>query len=215
MMKRIGAQKVFIIMLLITACGGFYFFNHQMLIPDIAKNEREARKLRSDLNEMTKNTNKLAQGIELFNEQRDKFEEIERNGFFNSQNRVEAREMLDAIQEETRIKGARYNIRAAEVESTRELKEAGYHILSTEINFELGAVNDSDVYEYIYLLNHGFPGMITITNLEITKIQEITQPLLRNIGLNAQYNPILSAKLDVEWRTMVPDASLSAQGGVN
>ncbi|MEM9469752.1 MAG: hypothetical protein AAF988_06275 [Pseudomonadota bacterium] len=212
MIASMGSQRIFLILLLVGLCGGIYFFNTQMLAPSIKKNEREVRKLRSELREMTDNTNKLSQGIELFNEQREKFAEIDRNGFFNTQNRIEARTMLDAMQEESRLKGARYNIKPAVRESSDELRDAGYHILRTDIDFELGAVQDSDIYEYIYLLNHGFPGIITIKNLEIEKIEEVTQPLLRNIGMNAQFNPILRARFVVEWRTMVPDTTLSAQG---
>lgn len=213
MMQTIGAQKAFLIFLLVLFCAGLYVFNNFVLVPDIAKTERTVRQQRAELNKITQNTNKLARGIELFNEQRDLFAKIDQSGFFDDQNRVEAREMLDAMQQESRLIVARYNIRPVERETSPKLQDAGYQILRSDIEFDLGAIDDSDIYRYIYMLNQGFPGMITIKDFKMTKEQKVTQPLLRNIGVRAPFTPLVDAELKVEWRTMVPDTTLSDDQG--
>ena len=204
MIKSIGIQKIaFILFLTFLAVGG-YFYNTKILTRDIIMTERKARSVQANLNKMTADTEKLIQGVELFNEQKAEFITVQKSGFFDDQDRVITKKRLDEIQLATRLKTFRYNISPAIDVTSSKLNEAGYKMLSTSIELDLGAIDDTDIFKFLYLFNHGFPGQIIISNITMEKEQNITQPLLRNIGLKGSFQPLVSSKVIAKWFTMVP-----------
>ncbi|MEM6812570.1 MAG: hypothetical protein AAF549_08915 [Pseudomonadota bacterium] len=211
MIRIIGLQKVLFITILIALAGSLFFYESTILSSQINDSQRDLRRQKAELSTMTKNTQKLSKGIELFQNEREVFQAIEDSGFFDVQNRIEAREKLEAMRVESRLLFARYNIKPAEVIALEELEGSGYSMLSSDISFDLGAIDDSDIYSYIYLLNHGFPGEFSITSLDIVKEQNVTQPLLRNIGVRAQFDPLVKATMNVKWRTMVKNEIIQSQ----
>jgi len=100
-----------------------------------------------------------------------------------------------------------YSISPAETKTTKALQDAGYKILDSNIEFVIGAVDDTDVYKFLYLLMHGFPGQVTITDIDMSKQLNLTQPLIRNIGMDAPHEPLVRAIIVAQWRSMVPDTS--------
>ena len=208
MLRAVGFKRLFMLsVLVIFLVVGFIFVTYSMK-PNIKNTEAELLRNQGDIAEMTDNMDKLVQGIEQFATQKDNFETIQGLGFFDSQNRVEARKRLNLMQQESRLLAARYTIKPAITENNDKAAEAGYKIIKTEIEFGLDAIEDSDIYNFIYLLNHGFPGHISITDLDLSRAKEVTQPLLRKIG-DGQPEPIIKAVLKVNWRTMIPDSTIS------
>lgn len=207
-MRVIGFQRAVALLLLtiffvVSGFYGFYYLNK-----DISKVQRELSLNQSDIAEMSDNIDRLRSGLEKFTTQKTTFEKIRKQGFFDPQNRVETRQRLNAMQKESRLLSAKYVIRSATTDKNEIAKEAGYKILNTNINFTLDAIEDSDIYNFIYLLNYGFPGQISITELTMTRDKEITIPRLQQIGVG-DLKPIIKGDLKVNWRTMVPDDSLS------
>jgi hypothetical protein len=71
------------------------------------------------------------------------------------------------------------------------------------VKVELEALDDVDVFKYIYLVEKFFPGHVTITKIELERKSQITGPVLRSIasGDNPQ---LVNAKIEMLWRTMIP-----------
>lgn len=215
MIRVIGLRRF----LLLAFLGGFlvvlFLYGQYILQPELIQQQRRLSSNQSEVNEMKTNMDKLVKGISLFEEQKNKFNIVRQYGFFDQQNRVETRQRLNAMQKESRLLSAKYTIKQATTEESDIAKEAGYKILNTEISFVLASVEDLDIYNFIYLMNYGFPGQISIEELTISRDKEVTQPLLRQIGVG-EAKPLVQANLKVSWRTMVVDESLSVseQGGV-
>jgi hypothetical protein len=212
MIRIIGVQKAFLIALLAGLTVAIFLYGSYVLGPQIEQKDREVRSTRSTLSEITNNTNALMSGLEKFEEQREVFAQVQQSGFFNDQSRVEARNRIEALQEEAQLMAARYNIRPAKDITSDELQQSGYKILESEMDFTLEAVQDEDIYHFLYLLTQGFPGQVAVSSLVISREQELTQPLLRNIGLKAPFNPLVESTVKVRWRTMVPDTSIALSG---
>ena len=208
MIRVIGLQRVLILVLLAVLLGALFFYGMFVLKPEIVREQRELALNQSKISEMTANMDKLVQGMELFTEQKEEFEVIQKYGFFDPQNRVLARQHLNLMQKESRLLSAKYTIKPAVTEKNKIALEAGYKVLNTDIEFILEAIEDLDIYNFIYLLNYGFPGQISIKELKISRDQEVTQPLLRQIGVG-KATPLVKAVFLVNWRTMVADDSLS------
>jgi len=212
MIKLIGYNKLLLIVLLLVCLIGAFLYNQSILKPSLDKKERVLRANSSEMSEMTTNLSELSGNLQAFEKQKIDFERVQNLGFFNSQNRVEAREFITAIQKESRLLSARYEIKPARSDENKMAKEAGAKVLTTDISFDLEAIEDSDIYKFIYILNYGLPGQVVINDFVLSRDKEITQPLLRKIGVGEAV-AVVNASLNVTWNTVVLDETLSVTDG--
>jgi len=211
MIKTIGYNKIVLIVILIACLAVTFLYNQNFLKPDLDKKNRALRANSSEISEMTDNLNKLSGDLQKFEKQKTDFERVQNLGFFDSQNRVEARQIITEIQKESRLLSAKYQINPAKSEDNKMAKEAGAKILTTDIRFDLEAIEDADIYKFVYILNYAFPGHLAINNFSMSREIDVTQPVLRKIGVG-QAEAIVKASLAVTWKTMVPDEGLSVTG---
>lgn len=208
MIKSIGYNKALIIALLVIFAVLSFLYMTNVLAPNLQKQERKLSANRAEISEMTNNLTKLSEGLEKFEKQKNDFKAVQQLGFFDPQNRVSAKQRIVAIQKESRLLSAKYIIKPAVSISNEKAQKVGYKILNTDIDFNLEAIDDADIYKFIYILNYGFPGQVIINKFSMSREKEITQPLLRRIGVG-QAEPIIEANLSVSWQTMVPDETIS------
>lgn len=210
MIKSIGIQRLFILLCLLLVSVISYIYGDVMLEPKNVATERALRSHKSEISRMTQNMENLRSSIEKFEVQKDKFENLKTLGFFDSQDRLVLRERLNNIKSESGLLSAQYTVNSAVVEKNDKAYEAGYKIFNTPINFSLSALNDKEIYKYVYLLNYGFPGQVTINELSIVKSVDVSPTLLRKIG-SGDFVPVIQASLSINLRTLVedPDAQIN------
>ncbi len=208
MMKVVGLNKILLILLLAAFLVLAFLYSQYVLGPSLKKQQSLLSVSKAEISEMTNNLTLLSEGLEKFELQKDDFEKIRHLGFFNPQNRVEAKQIITAMQRESRLRIKTYTIKPAVSITNEKSREAGYKVLNTDMDFNLEAIEDADIYKFIYILNYGFPGQVIIKNFSISREVDITQPLLRKIGVG-QSEPIIEATLSISWQTMVPDEALS------
>ena len=207
MMKSIGFTRSFIIILLAVFAGLCAFYIYNMATPKLSQLERELRSEKSDISKMTKDMDDLSKGLAQFEKEKEDFANVQNMGFFDEQDRAKTKNIIEAMQRDSRLLTARYSLSPARLVPEVRAKEAGYDLISTDIDFSLEAIEDADIYRFVYMLNYGFPGQLKINSLSIEREQEITQPLLRQIGVG-QASPIVTAQLNVSWRSMLPKGQM-------
>lgn len=207
MIKVIGFQRVLLLMVLAGLLALFFAYSTYGLTPEIKQTERQLRVNRKEVGELTEDVNKLVEGMKTYESQKGTFEVLQNKGFFDPQNRLETRQRIKEMREESRLLSVGIDIGSAVEEQNELAKEAGLKVLNTDISFTLDALEDIDIYNFIYLMNYGFPGQVIINTLSIKKQQDITQPLLRKLG-SGDHETLVKANLTANWRTLVPDASI-------
>ncbi len=213
MIKLIGIGRLFIIIslgLLLALLVVYYHFSAVPVLSDVSK---ELRKNNSEISNISNDLDELKNGMEEFKGRQDEFLALkDQYDFFNPQDRVQARRQLNVIRDLSRVTSAQYNIRPAVTEEKQSLRDAGYKLLSTPIEFTLKAIEDKDIYTYLYHLNFSFPGMLIIDEISISRDEEVTQPLLRDIGTGREdIRALVTATVKTSWRTVVPDPSISIE----
>lgn len=208
MIRIIGYQKIIILGVLAALISFLFYYGDIVLRPKTQQNQYELSKNISEISSMTKNINKLVSGLDNFSSQKKQFNQIQETGFFEQQDRVLAKQRLNAMEKECRL-SVRYNIRPAKVQENDDVKQSGYKILKTDMDFSLEAMDDADIYKFIYLLNYGFPGQIIITGFDLTREQKITHPVLRKIG-SGGVEVLVKATIKASWYTMVADSPQSS-----
>ena len=206
MIKTIGYNRLIIIGALLVLGAGLFFYNYKILQPETKKQKAKLSAIQSESSEISSNVERLKNQLSTFDKEKIDFAKVQSLGFFDPQDRVETRRLITAIQEDSELVNARYAVKPAQSISSDKLRAAGYKILKTNIDFDLEALDDVDIYKFIYTLSYGFPGQVSIQNISFSRDVEVTQPLLRKIG-SGQSEAIIKAKLNVDWQTMVPDES--------
>ena len=209
MIRSIGIHRFLALVCLAGLSLFLAFYSFYSLQPDLRTAELELNQSRTEVIEMTDNIDYLASGMNQFEQQKDTFEKVRAMGFFDPQNRQETRQRISAMQRESLLISARFNIKPAITEENEKAAEAGYKIINTDMEFTLEAVEDSDIYNFVYLVNYGFPGQILIKEFSVEREKEITPELIRQIGVIDPDPVVVTGKLRVNWRTMVPDQSIS------
>jgi len=214
MIRLIGLNKIFLMLFLGMFLALFIFYYYMVASPEILSNQRELRNNNGEISKISGDLDQLKIGIEQFKEQEDQFQSLYKHDLFNSQDRVEARKRLTAIRDASGVSSALFTIRSAKVDENEDVKKAGHKILNTPMTFRIEAIDDLDVYRFIYLLNHGFPGQITLEEVSVSREEEITLPLLKQIGIGQEeMRPLINAEIEASWRTIVPDTQLELRGG--
>ncbi len=166
---------------------------------------RQMQGQEAQLSTMRQNMADLKDSMIRFEEQKEDFRVLLGKGFFDVQDRVAVDARVKIMQRQSGLINARYSIPPLQVESNEKAEEAGYKVIITNLDFTLEALDDADVYSFISLLNYGFPGHVSIRNVEIERDGELNYPTLRKIGSGGRVS-LIKATVKTEWRTMVPDS---------
>lgn len=201
MIEKIGLKRSLLLFVLAGGLAALFAANEMLLKPKIEESQRELNTSMGELGRLQGEVTKMRADFETFETQKAFYDTISRMGFFNEQDRVLARERFDTMQKLSKIISARYEIKAANILTGETSPDTGFVVMESPITVELSAVDDLDVYRFLYYLNYGFPGHITINSLDIERKAEITPNVLKEIGTG---NPpqIVSAKMELDWRTM-------------
>jgi hypothetical protein len=211
MIRSLGIQKITLLILMALVLGSIYLYDSMILEPKTTKSERQLKSENSEFNEISDKLENLRIGLEKFEVQKDKFLNLNTLGFFDPQDRVDLTKRLDEIGVESGVLFANYTINSAGFVKNEKAEEADHQVLLTPITFRLGAILDENIYKYIYLLNYGFSGHVTIKDLVIEKTKKITPTLLQDIGTGNDVATV-EARLSIELRTLIPrsDNEISA-----
>ena len=210
MIAAIGYKRALVLVVLAAVLGTCVFASYVLFDPKLVSSKAELNTLNAQASTLQSGIDGMRNDFALFDTKKVIFEKISRMGFFNDQNRVLARERFDTLQKLSKIIAARYEIKPANILSQDIPIETGFVVMESPIIATLTALDDIDIYRFIYLLNYGFPGHITISKLEIQREGEINPETLKSIGTG---NPpaLITAKLEMQWRTMARKESIAPE----
>ena len=210
MIDKIGYKRALTIFILAALLAVMFAGNEFFFKSKVTESEQQLSAAKREASTLSTEIQKMRDDYVLFEKQKDYYAIISRMGFFNDQDRVLARERFDTLQKLSKIISAKYEIKAANILSEETSPETGFVVMESPITVDLAAVDDLDIYRFIYYLNYGFPGHITINKMNITRAAPVTPELLKEIGTGAPPQ-IVTAKLELDWRTMARKEAIQQQ----
>lgn len=215
MISVIGTRRLFILTALLAVNAVMAAAYYLYVVPENEKLGKELRTVKAEIASKQSETEKLRTEYDLIQKQRASFEDLKEAGFLGAQDRVVARERMEAIQTHSRVVQARYNIEPVKVEENKSAADSGQVILNSVINADVDALDDIDFLNFVYWLENGFPGQITINNIDIKREADVDDVTLRQIGTGSPL-VIVKGQASFEWRTMVPreEAGRNMTGGM-
>lgn len=210
MIKDIGAKRAFLLLTLVVLLAGMVAISYLVLEPQTERSKQELNRVMGEKSTLQSEVDKMRADFVSFQKEKALFDTITKMGFFNDQDRVLARERFDTMQKLSKIISARYQIKAANIVADEGASAGDFVVMESPITVDLSAVDDLDVFRFVYYLNYGFPGHITINSLNMERKAEVTPTILKEIGTGSPPE-IISAKLELDWRTMARKDSIAPQ----
>lgn len=207
MIHILGFKKVFLILLLTVGGGALFVLNTYYLTPQSNKLEKELSINEAAASKLDNKIVSLSTNHARFQDQKVSFDLIEQTGFFNKQDRLEVRRLITELKERSKLTSVRFQMSAANVQANERAQEIDHKLLRTEVSYDLAAIEDTDIYNFLFMINHGFPGIVDINSLVIDRSEKLTQQTLREIG-SGKLVPLVNAKLKTVWWTLVPADSV-------
>ena len=79
--------------------------------------------------------------------------------------------------------------------------------MASPIGITVEAFDDADIYNYLFILEQKFPGHLSVDQMSMSRVTDISGPVLRSIATGQ--NPVLvKATIKMSWRTMIPDSQI-------
>ena len=204
MIKVLGAKRIAIIAVLVAVnavlAAGIYMY----IQPEVTKKERELRSLKGKIKTVSSDITRMQIEFDQFEEQQAQFNEYKKDGFFIKQNRRQVRDLFEQVQKASGVNAASVSIAPAAIEGNDEAEKAKHKVLSSNITVDIDALSDIDIFNYIFLLQKYFPGHLAIETISYEREADINGTILRAIASGRNF-PLVSAKIALKWRTMIPE----------
>lgn len=198
--KRLAAILIFLS--LNTAAGASVYF---YFLPKNESLSKELRSVRASIVQKTQETEGLRTSYQEIQKQKTFFDNLKNSGFFSDQDRIVARQKIESIQAFTNVLEASYSIQPAQIDMNPIAKEAGHIVIDSPVNIKVKALDDYDLYNFIYWMENAFPGFVVLNNLKIERKMDIDAVSLRQIG-SGKTEALIEADIEFGWRSMLPES---------
>jgi hypothetical protein len=213
MIDVIGTKRLSIILLLVALNVLMAVAGYLYLIPQEEDSVKRLRAVKSEVSAIQSNISTIQREFEELGVQQADFEKLKQTGFFNAQTRNEAKILFQTVQDESGVISALVTIKPGAVEENLEAQKAKHKILSSAIEVDIQAMDDTSIYKYISLIQQNFIGNLSIDVLEIRRMEEVTPLVLSEIA-EGRDKAMVTAKLVFNWRTMIPETQVITVQGV-
>lgn len=204
MIGVLGVKRIVALLLLLCVNVVLAMAIYMYLTPREERQRQELNGLRSEISTTQADIARMEVEFTQIQEQKEEFSKIEADGFFKNQSRRQAEEMFGRIQKTSGVTVAVANIDAGVLEDNEEAQKAGHKILKSPVQIKIEAIDDVDLFHYLFLVDNYFPGYITVEKVSIARDADVSATILRGIAAGSN-PPLVTATVDVLWRTMIPE----------
>jgi hypothetical protein len=204
MIGVLGIKRVVVLAALVALNALLAASAYLYLTPEIVKKEREERSIRGEVGKLRSDIDRMQVEFEQLEEQKAEFERLAADGFLREQNRRQAELVFGQIQRKSGVNKAVASVDAGIIEDNEEARKAGHKILSSPMEVKIQAVDDINVYNYIHLIEHYFPGYVAIEDVFIERKSNVTGAVLQSIA-SGQNPPLVEANVKMVWKTLISE----------
>lgn len=210
MIGVLGIKRVAVLVVLVALNGFLAAASYMYLAPELQTKERQLRSDRSQVSTLRNDIDRMQIEFDQLEEQKEEFEKLAQDGFFKDQSRRQAEKILSQIQKNSGVSKAIASVRAGEIEDNEEALKAEHKILSSPVEIQLQAFDDVNIFHYLFLVENYFPGHIAVKDIKIERTADVTGTVLRAIAAGGN-PPLVSANVNMVWRTMIPQSQVIQQ----
>ncbi len=214
MINILGIKRIFILLALFVTNAALALIVFYYLTPQIQTDERNMSTMRGEVSTLRADIDLMQVEFDQLAVQKDEFEILSADGFFTEQDRRQAELIFNDIQRKSGVSKAIVSIQPGVFEENEESLKAKHQILNSTIEANIEAVDDVNIFNYMFLIENYFPGHVSIEKIELKREANVSATVLRAISAGGN-PPLVTAKLEMSWRTMIPAAQDADEGDEN
>lgn len=211
MINILGIRRIVILVAFLMLNAALVFLYYNVFSPQLVSKEQEKNGLLGQIGGVRNELNNIQIEFSLLEEQQKNFNKLEAIQFFDKQDRRRAQEILEVMQDRSSVLSAKASISGGALIDHPEAERAQHKILESSIQIEISAMEDTDIFRYLWLLENRFPGYVDIKTFTLERKVDVNRELLQKI-ISGEKPEIVSAKIAADWKTMIP-ASAAIGGG--
>lgn len=211
MIGVLGVKRIVALILLLCVNALLAVTVYQYLIPREAEQGRELGTLRGQISTAQGDISRMEVEFDQIQAQKEEFEKLEKDGFFKDQSRRQAEDVFKQIQRTSGVATAVASISTGTLDTNEEAQKVEYKILKSPVQIKLEAIDDVDLFHYLFLVDNYFPGHVAVEKITIERQADVNGTILRSIAAGDN-PPLVTATIDVLWRTMIPAAGTHEEG---
>lgn len=212
MIKVLGKKRILLLALLVALNAIFAAVVYLYLIPQTEGQEKKLKSINNQVKTVQQDLEFTRQEFDQLEVQKEQFEKLRDKGFFDTQKRRQAEDVLQQIQKQSGVISATASIGAGKTIENEDAKKAAHVVLESPISVKIEGLDDVSIYNYVYLLQNFFPGHVYVKDITMTRMQEVTGSVLRSVA--GGQNPVMVvAILNLNWSTMIPESSVITDEG--
>ena len=214
MIKLIGLKRVMALLVLVMLNAALALTFFMWIEPAKAKSENDLRALNGQIAKLRNDILNIKEEIKKTKENMPYFEAMDQLGFFSTQDRFMADELINKLGNDAGVESVTFTINPLEDLKDPRADKAKYRLISSKIDLsEIRGYTDSEIYKFIYAMNNSFPGHIRINEINIQKSAEVTSAALDKIKSgDPSARGFVSASAKLQWLTMIEDQSEKIPG---
>jgi hypothetical protein len=210
MIGVIGIKRAGILLFLAVLNIAVASISYSYVQPEVKSTTKRVKTLRQEVGAVQADIDSIQIEFEQLGDQQLGFEQLKKEGFFKLQTRNEAKDLFQKIQVESGVISAVASVKSGQIEDSAEAQKAKHKLLASKIEITINAFDDTDIYKYIALAENNFIGHLSLDSLDITRVADVTPPILR--AISSGENPVMVvAKIGMTWRTMVSENQIISE----
>ena len=207
MISVIGAKRILILFILLVINGVLGAAVYLYLVPQIDVVEKEERTLSMQVRTVQSDIKRMQIEFDMLDKQQDKFDMLKEDGFFSSQTRSDAKDLLSTIQRDSNVISAVVSVKSGLIEDNKEAKKSHHNILMSPVQVEISATDDVDIFRYLEIAERKFTGHLRLDGITIVRTRDVTSEILRSIAGGNSPEMVRATAL-FSWRTMIPESQV-------
>ncbi len=213
--RQVDSKILIFVALLMLINGGLGYAYFYDLSEARAAQESQLEATKSAVQVRYAEVAKMKEEFVLLQSQLRGFKELEFRGFFDDQNRANARDNLSKLCQKAGLLKAKLEIGQG-VTVSDPLTDAAvskHMILKSSVKIATNSLDDVDMYTFLKFLHTKYPGYMDIREVSLKRTEILNAAMLRKIG-GGDPTPLVQGNIVADWYTMTPkDSNPPSTGG--
>jgi hypothetical protein len=195
MLNVLGTKRVVFIIILAALNVGAGF-GYKYMSDTIAVKERQLNGIKRKVRDRFNEVKKVREQFATLRGQVSDYVRLEKNDFFEEQDRDVLREIFFEAQKKSQVLRAKYDVSPYTTKSSAFITQPNLKWVNSNVKLSIEALDDIDVFSFIEILKAEFPGYVQFQSVNITRNESLDAATLNKIGSGT---PVSLVKADVNF----------------
>jgi len=207
MIQVLGIKRIIVLVILVAMNAALAAGVYMYVQPEKLKKQRQLSSMKSKVSQVRNDIDRIQVEFRQLEEQQEEFDRLKESGFFTKQERNKAQRIFEDIQTRSKVVSAVASIDRGSLEKNDESDKAEHVMLVSPVKVTIEALDDIDVFRYLYLLKQSFPGHMQLEKVNLERRGNITNPVLRSI-VSGKNPELVKASIELTWWSMIPQTDV-------